>query len=156
MSRRHTITVFAALVLAGATACSSSSDSSDSKPSSSATAGKLSAEFAPKLEQATEADAAVCNQVGDQACAEHLTGIALAVTDLEQSLPGAGGEDAYPKTTAEVAKINAAVDAYTEHECLGDENAGIKGSPCPDDAQVIMTGGAKLQSLLEVDEAKNG
>ncbi|GGQ83715.1 hypothetical protein [Streptomyces flaveolus] len=158
MHRTRTITVLAALILAGATACSSSSDSSDSKPSASATAaaGTLSVELAPKLETATKADPAVCNQVGDQACAEHLTDIALAVTDLEQSLPGAGGADAYPRTSAEVVKINAAVDAYTEHECLGDENAAITGSPCPDDAQAIMTGAAKLPSLMEVDEAKNG
>jgi hypothetical protein len=156
MHRTRTITVLAALILAGTTACSSGSDSSDAKPSTSATAGKLSAELAPKLETATKADPAVCNQVGDQACAEHLTDIALAVTDLEQALPGAGGADAYPRTSAEVMKINAAVDAYTEHECLGDENAAITGSPCPDDAQAIMTGAAKLPSLMEVDEAKNG
>jgi hypothetical protein len=148
------IAMFAALVVAS-TACSGSG-SDDAKPNASTTAGKLSAELAPTLETATKADPAVCNQVGDQKCAAHLTDIALAVTDVEQALAEAGGADAYPRTTAEVAKINEAVDAYTEHECLGDENAGIAGSPCPDDAQAIMTGAAKLQSLMEVDEAKNG
>jgi hypothetical protein len=151
---RTTTAVLVALLLAGATACSGS-DGGDPKPSAS-TGADLAAKFAPELIEANTARSAVCNQVGDQDCATHLTDIALVVTDLEQAIAEAGGADAYPRTTERIEEINEAVDAYTEHECLGDENAGIAGSPCPDDARTIMTGGAALQPSLEADEAKNG
>ncbi|GKQ35170.1 hypothetical protein [Streptomyces sp. A012304] len=153
---RHTrVAVLAALLLA-ATACTSSSDDPDTASSSSSSPAGLAAEWGPKLQEATTAETAVCNQVGDQACAEHLTNIAIVVTDLEQAIDEAGGQDAYPRTVEKITEINKSVDAYTEHECLGDENAGISGSPCPDDARTIMTGGAQLPLTLETDEAKNG
>ncbi|CAL9667680.1 hypothetical protein SUDANB145_07245 (plasmid) [Streptomyces sp. enrichment culture] len=95
----------------------------------------------------------MCNLVGDQECAEHLTDIAIVVTDLEQAVAEAGGAAVWPRTVMQLKKVNAAVDAYTEHECLGDENAGIAGSPCPDDAQVIMSGGQALVLALQADEA---
>lgn len=145
---RHTLAA-AVLLLAAATACTSS-DSGDAKPSPSTTG--LAAEWGPKLTQATTADAAVCNQVGGQACAEHLTAIALAVSRLESAVTDAGGPAAYPQTTALIQKNNAAVQAYTDHECLGDENAGIQGSPCPDDAQTVMSSGAALPLALQADE----
>jgi hypothetical protein len=154
MSRHATAITLAALLLATATACTSgSSDKPDNQASSSP---GLAAEWGPKLQQATLAESAVCNQVGDQACAEHLTAIALVVTDVEQAVNEAGGKDKFPRTVEEIGKINTAVDAYTAHECLGDENAGIAGSPCPDDARTIMTGGEALRLALEADEAKNG
>lgn len=153
MSRHATITLAAALLLAAATACTSSSSD---KPSPSPTKATLSAEWGPKVTTATTADTAICNQVGDQVCAEHLTDIALVVTDLESAVSEAGGKDKYPRTVAEIVKIDDAVDAYTEHECLGDKNAGIEGSPCPDDAHTITAGAEALPLALEADEAKNG
>jgi hypothetical protein len=145
----------AAILLATATACTSDSSDKPASPASSTSPG-LAAEWGPKLQQATLAESAVCNQVGDQACAEHLTAIALVVTDVEQAVNEAGGKDKFPRTVEEIGKINTAVDAYTDHECLGDENAGIQGSPCPDDARTIMAGGEALRLALEADEAKNG
>ncbi|MFD5848368.1 hypothetical protein [Streptomyces chartreusis] len=147
--RRTTATVvLVALLTAG---CSSGDGKADAKPTP--TTAKLSTKWGPKLDTATEADAAVCNQVGDQACAEHLTDIALVVGDLERAVNEAGGSAKYPRTTAEISKVNDAVQAYTDHECLGDENAGIEGSPCPDDAQTILTGGKTLTLALQADEA---
>ncbi|MET8212810.1 hypothetical protein ABZT51_44085 [Streptomyces sp. NPDC005373] len=151
---RRTITACAAAVLVAllAAGCSGGGDDAKTKPTPASSAGKLSAEWGPKLDAATDGDKAVCNQVGDQACAEHLTDIAMVVGDLEQAVNDAGGKAKYPQTTTEVQKVNDAVDAYTEHECLKDENAGIQGSPCPDDAQTILTGGKTLTLALKADE----
>jgi hypothetical protein len=153
--RLRPISALTLTLLIATTACSSSSDETPSGNSSSDGA-KLSAEWTPKLETATKAESTICNQVGDQACAEHLTDIALVVTDLKDAVSEAGGADAYPRTAKEIEKIDDAVDAYTDHECLGDENAGIKGSPCPADAYAIMAGGSVLKLTLELDELKNG
>lgn len=154
--RRTTTATYAVLAVLLAAGCSTAED--DGKPASTASpasqaAGRLSAKWGPKLGSLTDGKKAVCNQVGDQACAEHLTDIALAVTELEQDVNQAGGSSTYPRTAAELGKVNAAVDAYTEHECLGDENAGIAGSPCPDDAQTILTGGKTLPLTLQADES---
>ena len=149
--RRHIITIITAGLLA--TGCSGGSDS-DAKPSPSASAQALSKEWVPKLKDATTAEPAICNRVGDRACAEYLTDIAIVVGDLRFALDEAGGLDAYPRSVAEVGKVDAAVDAYTDHECLGDENAGMAGSPCPDDAHTIISGGEALQLTLETDELK--
>ncbi|KAF2775247.1 siroheme synthase [Streptomyces sp. OM5714] len=108
--------------------------------------------WGPKLAEVTDSKESVCNEVGDQACAEHLTDIALVVGDLELAVNDAGGSPSYPRTVAELEKVDAAVDAYSDHECLNDENAGIKGSPCPDDAQTILTGGQTLVLALQADE----
>jgi hypothetical protein len=152
--RRTAAAVLVALLAAG---CSSGGDDGKAAPASTAgsstkSGGKLSTEWGPKLAAAADGDKAVCNQVGDQACAEHLTDIASVVTDLESAVDEAGGKTAYPRTVKELDKVNAAVDAYTEHECLKDENAGIEGSPCPDDAQTILSGGETLPLALKADE----
>ncbi|MET8571871.1 hypothetical protein [Streptomyces sp. NPDC004783] len=155
--RRTTVTAAAVLLVAFAAGCSDGGGDGKAKssPSSSASSSatvKLSTEWGPKLDAATDADAAVCNQVGDQACAELLTDIALVVGELEFAVTDAGGSATYPRTMAEIEKVDAAVAAYTDHECLNDENAGIKGSPCPDDAQTILTGGQTLTLALQADE----
>lgn len=153
MSRHATRLLAAALILAAATACSSSSHGSTPAAGQSPR-GKLAAEWTPKLKSAVlTGTTGICNQAGDKACAEHLTDIALVVTDLEDAVDDAGGKTAYPKTTAELAKVDKAVDAYTLHECLDDPNASIEGSPCPDDARTIITGGEALQLALAADEA---
>ncbi|MFI1562180.1 hypothetical protein ACH4ZX_03800 [Streptomyces sp. NPDC020490] len=152
---QHVTRLLATALILTAAACTTSG--SDDKPAATtkttSPAGKLSAAWTPKLKAATKTDTGICNQAGDQACAEHLTDIALVVDDLETAINGAGGAAAYPKTTAQIGKVNAAVEAYTEHECLGDENASIQGSPCPDDARTIMAGGEALQLALAADEA---
>lgn len=150
MHHRTTITLTAAALIL-ATSCT---NSSNDEPAATPGRTKLSTEWITKLENATTTDKATCNEVGDQACAEHLTDIAEVVIDLEIAIDEAGGVDAYPRSMKQIDQINEAVDAYTEHECLGDENAGIPGSPCPDDARTIMTGGAALQLALETDESK--
>ncbi|MCL8016878.1 hypothetical protein [Streptomyces sp. AS02] len=141
--------VLASLLLAAGCSSGDGDEKTDTKPSPT----RLSTKWGPKLEAVTDADKAVCNAVGDQACAEHLTDIALAVGDLERAVNAAGGSARYPRTMTEIGKVNAAVEAYTDHECLGDENAGITGSPCPDDAQTILTGGKTLTLALQADEA---
>lgn len=153
MSTRARTAILGAALLLGAAACTSGSDSKPAASPSSTAAG-LAAEWAPKLKAAATADTGICNQAGDQACAEHLTDIALAITDLEQTVTAAGGKSAYPRTVAEIDKANVAVEAYTTHECLGDENASISGSPCPDDARVVMSAPGTLQLSLEADEAR--
>ncbi|WP_329474283.1 hypothetical protein OIE75_40940 (plasmid) [Streptomyces sp. NBC_01723] len=152
---RTTTTAAAVLLLAVLTVgCSSGDGGGDGKPDpgKSSTAAGLAGEWGPKLAAATDGKDAVCNQVGDKACATHLTDIALVVGELEQAVNEAGGTAEYPRTVAEIGKVNAAVDAYTEHECLEDENAGIQGSPCPDDAQTILTGGQTIALALQADE----
>lgn len=148
---RHAITA-TVLLIAAATACSSDGDNSKPEPSTSTSTAGLAAQWGPKLTTAASADPAVCNQVGDIACADHLTAIATTVTELEQAITAAG-PSGYSKTTAEIAKVNAAVQAYTDHECLGDENASIQGSPCPDDARTVLAAGGALRLALEADEA---
>jgi hypothetical protein len=152
---RAAVTLVAALVL-GVTGCTSSEGGggTDTSTSPSASVSGLSSEWIPKLEEATEGRSGVCAEVGDQACAEHLTDIALVVSDLESAIQDAGAEEAYPRSMKEIEKINKAVDAYTEHECLGDPNAGIDGSPCPKDTYTIMGGGTSLQFTMTTDELK--
>lgn len=154
MHRYASAATLAATLLLGAVACSSSTNS-DSKPSVSPTRPQLSAEWTQKLKNAAKADTGICNQAGEKACAEHLTDIALVVGDLESAVDEAGGADQYPRSSKEIDKVNAAVDAYTKHECLNDPNASIQGSPCPDDARTIMAGAETLQATLVADEAKN-
>ena len=146
----HARTAIVTALLLAATACTSGGDSKPAA-SPSSTAASLASAWAPNLRTATTG---IWNQAGDQVCAEYLTDIALALTDLEQAVVDAGGKGAYPRTVAEIDKANAAVDAYTDHECLGDVNASIQGSPCPDDARVIMSAPAVLQLSLEADEAQ--
>ncbi|MES4886179.1 hypothetical protein ABVB69_37685 [Streptomyces sp. NPDC000349] len=151
---RTTATATAVLLLAALAGCSDGDEGGDGKPKpTKSTAAGLAGEWGPKLSAATDGKDAVCNQVGDKACATHLTDIALVVGELEQAVNEAGGIAEYPRTVAEIGKVNAAVDAYTEHECLEDENAGIEGSPCPDDAQTILTGKHTLPLALQADEA---
>jgi hypothetical protein len=153
--RRTTATAAAVLTVLLAAGCSDTEADGKPAPSKSSAsdgAGRLSTTWGPKLAAVTDGKDAVCNEVGDQACAEHLTDIALAVGDLERDVNEAGGNTVYPRTVAELERVNDAVDAYTEHECLGDENAGIAGSPCPDDAQTILTGGKTLPLALQADE----
>lgn len=150
MSSHARTAIAAAVLLLAATACTGGSGSKPTA-SPSRTAAGLASKWAPDLKAA---DAGVCNQAGDRACAEHLTDIALALTDLEQTVTAAGGKGVYPRTVVEIDKANAAVQAYTDHECLGDVNASIQGSPCPDDARVIMSAPAVLRLSLEADEAR--
>ena len=153
MSSHVRVAVVGAALLLAATACTSGGDSKPAASPSSTAAG-LAAGWAPKLKTVAVAATGICNQAGDQACAEHLTDIALALTELEQAVTAAGGKGAYPRTVAEIDKANAAVDAYTDHECLDDVNASIQGSPCPDDARVIMSAPVVLRLSLEADEAR--
>lgn len=152
--RRTTVIATTTLIALLAAGCSSGTGTGDKKTDAKPSTATLAAKWGPKLDAVAAGDKAVCNSVGDKACADHLTDIALAVTDLEQDVNDAGGNAKYPRTVAELGKVNAAVDAYTKHECLGDENAGIEGSPCPDDAQTILTGGKTLALALQVDEAR--
>lgn len=146
---RRTATAIAALAALLTAGCSSTDD----KPAAKPTTAKLSTTWGPKLEAVTKDKKAICNSVGDRDCADYLTDIAIVVGDLELEVNEAGGSARYPRTTAELEKVNAAVEAYTDHECLEDENAGIAGSPCPDDAQTIMTGKHTLPLALQADEA---
>ncbi|MFG2548267.1 hypothetical protein ACGFOM_38225 [Streptomyces sp. NPDC048594] len=78
----RTTTAAAAVLLAVLTAgCSNDNGDGggDGKESKPAAAG-LAKTWTPKLEQVTAgADDAVCNEVGDKACATHLTDIALVL-----------------------------------------------------------------------------
>lgn len=149
--RHHTAIglLTAALIL---TACSNGSHD-DAKPKNNKPS--LADTWTTKLKTAAQTDTGICNQAGEKACANHLTDIALVVGDLEDAINTAGATR-YPRTAAEIDKVNKAVQAYTDHECLNDENASIQGSPCPDDARTIMTGAETLQSTLVADEAKAG
>lgn len=146
--RTTSIGLLAVLALAG---CSTGTDT-DSKPSASSTGKHLATEWTPKLQQAATADAAVCNHVGDRSCATHLTGIMFAVSGLEDAIAEGAGPGKYQQTTVEIEKVNKASQAYNDHECLGDENADVAGSPCPDDAQTILSGAEALPLALAADE----
>lgn len=158
--RRHIGGIVAAgLLLAGC----SGAHSGDAKPeepkasastSSSATV-KLSDKWIPKLEKATDSNGeAVCGSVGTQQCADHLTKIATAVFELETAIEEADAKAGYPRSMAEIKKVDKATEAWTEHECLNDPNADMDGSPCPKDAYDIMGAGAGLQFTLITDELK--
>lgn len=155
MSRHTRVAVLTAALLL-ATACTNGSDDKPDTTTTPASKPGLSATWAPKLQTAAAADTGICNQAGDQACATHLTDIALAVGDLETAITDAGSTAAYPKTMAEIGTINKAVQAYTDHECLGDANASIAGSPCPDDAQAITGGVKAIMLAMDADEANAG
>lgn len=154
----NTRTAIATLALLTAATTGCGSQGSDPKPATAAspgpssTAPKLSTTWGPKLNDAVNTGPATCNLVGDTLCAHHLTDIAIVVGDLRRAIEEASAADAYPRSMAEITAIDAAVEAYTDHECLDDPNAGMRKSPCPDDAQAIMTGGAVLRLALEVDE----
>ncbi|MGW0821816.1 hypothetical protein [Streptomyces sp. NPDC002845] len=148
---------FAAVLMLGVGACTSSGgDSTSAASTTSSSSPKLTTEWVPKLRDANSPQSAICNQVGDAACAEHLTDIAVVAGDLEEAIDEAGVRGTYLRSVAEIEKIDAAADAYVDHECLDDPNAGIDGSPCPDDAYAIMIRGAVLELALLADELDAG
>lgn len=148
MSRRILATV---AVLLTVTACSNSSSDTSSSSSPSATHTGLGSEWASRIQAVSVGAPAICNRVGDKACAEHLTNIAIAVTQLEDAITAAGASK-YPRSASLIDEIDDAVDAYTRHECLNDDDANIADSPCPDDASTITAGAKALPYALQADE----
>ncbi|MEU9264573.1 hypothetical protein AB0E04_03840 [Streptomyces sp. NPDC048251] len=152
MHNRNTTT--AAVGLAAAlllTACSSSGGGADDKPSSSPSSAGLAKDWGPTFTSLSNTEPALCNLVGDQACAEHVAAIASNANKLEDIIEKTGGS--YPRTKNKIMKIMNGSTSYTVHECAGDENAGIEGSPCPDDVFQVRAAAETLPFTLEADEA---
>ncbi|MET9099600.1 hypothetical protein [Streptomyces antibioticus] len=131
------------------TACSSSGDDADSKPSPYS--ANLAKDWGPTFTSLTDTEPTLCNLVGDQACADHVSAIASNANDLEDVIEKTGAS--YPRTKIKIMEIVNSATSYTVHECSGDENAGIEGSPCPDDVFQVRAGAEALPFTLEADEA---
>ncbi|MFE9391695.1 hypothetical protein [Streptomyces sp. NPDC006784] len=152
--KRTVIAACSAAVLLAAAGCGSSDEAtktdSDSRPS-----GKpLSEKWQPKIQAAKDkAPTSVCENVGSTECADYLSGIVIAVYRLRDELDD-GAKDRYPRTVKRIKKIDRASTDYTKHECKGDPNAGMEGSPCPKHVADIVAGSSALLMEMGMDEAK--
>ncbi|MEV5898421.1 hypothetical protein [Streptomyces sp. NPDC052127] len=149
MHNRTTAVVLAAALLL--TACSSSGNDADDKPSTNPSNAGLAKDWGPTFTSLATTEPALCNLVGDQACADHVAAIASNANKLEDVVEKTGGS--YPRTKNKIMKIMTGSTSYTLHECSGDENAGIEGSPCPDDVFQVRAAAETLPFTLEADEA---
>lgn len=144
-----------ALLTASLAACSGGQES-DPKPSGvkpSPTASKLSAlapAWQPKLDAAAEGAVATCQTPSSDACAEVLTDIMLVVNDIETAIE-APGRGPYPKSTEQIAKMQAATDKYVEEGCQGDPAADDPNSDCWG-ISAITIGAASLGMTLGTDD----
>lgn len=162
--RRHMIAVIAAGLLLTACGSGTGSDKADSKPDDKAKpaakaserpAEKLSAEWIPKLDAATDSGTqGVCASVGAERCTRHLTRIVEVVVDLEAAIDGADARARYPRSVRDIDKVSAASDGYATDGCQGDPAADVDGSPCFRYSADIMVGAASLTLDLGTDEMR--
>ncbi|MGW2048579.1 hypothetical protein ACWCPF_25860 [Streptomyces sp. NPDC001858] len=145
----HLITAAVGLAALFLTACTSSSGDADSKPSP--TGPGLAKDWGPTFTKLAATEPGLCNLVGEQACADQIAAIASNANDLEDVIEKTGGS--YPRTKNKIMKIVNGATSYTLHECPGDANAGIAGSPCPDEAFQVRAAAEALPLALEADEA---
>ncbi|MEU5243824.1 hypothetical protein AB0G81_06865 [Streptomyces asoensis] len=133
------------------TGCTTNSGDTADKPGPSASGVRLSAGWGPKLITLTDTKRALCNQAGDHGCADHVAAIAIEANALQDVIEKTGGS--YPRTKIKIMEIVNGATSYTVHECGGDTNASIAGSPCPDDVFQVRGGAETLPFTLEADEA---
>ncbi|MGW1001782.1 hypothetical protein [Streptomyces sp. NPDC002520] len=123
----------------------------------STAAPNLSTAWVPKLDKATTSDVqGVCEHVGSQRCADHLTGIVTIGIDLQIAITEAGAKRMYPRSMDQLDKMMRASDGYTNDGCLNDPLADMDGSPCFKHSLDIMGAGTSLQFTMQTDEIRWG
>jgi hypothetical protein len=142
-----------ALLTASLAACSGERDSDAKAAKPTPTASKLSAlapAWQPKLDATAEGAVATCQTPSSDACAKVLTDIMIVVNELESEIetPGRGP---YPKSTEQIAKMQAATDKYVDEGCQGDPAADNPNSECWGIA-AITVGATSLGMTLITDD----
>lgn len=118
---------------------------------------KLSTKWTPKLEALTAAGGTgACQAPGSGACVRALSATLEQVTAFLADVNAAGSRDRYPKAVAQASAMVASATRYSDHECPGDTAAGVKGSPCYEDAWGVTVGVPTLQMAMTTDELTSG
>lgn len=146
--------VAVALLATSLTACSDGEKATSkplaASPSPSASkAAELAPVWQPKLDAAAEGAQEKCNTPSSTSCATALTDIMLVVNDIETAIEE--GEAAYPESTKQIAKMQAATDEYVEEGCQGDPGADDPNSQCWGIMDITI-GSASLGMRLITDD----
>lgn len=156
----RTITVTAALLLAGLVGCSSGDDvksaRSDPKPQPTPTPAASTADLAPiwtpKLDAAAGANAeatGACQMPSSSECARYIKEIMAVVDGVDAAINETGKR--YPQSTAQIVKMRDARKVYTDEGCEGDPAADDPNSQCWE-IMAITVGPATLGMTLMTDD----
>lgn len=173
-ARHGTVAAVVGLLLTAATACTTGGDSGDQdgqgpgggtdRPTASSTptttdtdAGGKVRGFAktwrPRLQNlAEQADISPCQRPSTTACAQAIEDIMAVSDDLSNALEDAGAFGDYPKTVAQITKLDLAQVEYNTAGCEGDPGADADGSPCFRHALAVTMGPTMLDLALATDE----
>lgn len=131
-------------------------DSADTAASSSAPP-KLSTKWAPKLEAASKASQPnICKDAGAKQCTDHITKLTELVYDVGDAIDEADATADYPKTVAQIAKVERASEGYVDDGCAGSGEATLGGSACGGHVQWLLLGPATVEMTLQTDELTAG
>lgn len=161
-----TAALFTVLLAAG---CSSGDGGGDGKtdassaPASSTPAAvesestatpKLSAEWGPKLDAASDSSKpSVCKTVGSKPCVDHITELTQLVYDVRDAIDTAGATPVYPKTLEAIGNVEDASGSYAEGGCAGSsEETLADGSVCGGYVATLLLGPATLSMTMTTDE----
>lgn len=174
-ARHGTVAAVVGLLLTAATACTTGGDSGDQdgqspdggkdRPAASSTptattdpdAGGKVRGFAktwrPRLQAlADQADISPCQRPSTTACAQAIEDIMAVSDDLSNALEEASAFDDYPKTAAQITRLDLAQVEYNTAGCEGDPGADADGSPCFRYALAVTMGPTMLDLALATDE----
>ncbi len=137
-------------------ATASSSPAATAETAESSKAPELYAKWGPKLEAAGEGTSGVCTDAGAEQCVDHVTKLTELVYDVDDAIDEADAAAAYPKTKAEIAKVEDASEAYVEDGCAGSGEATLGGTVCGEHVQRLLLGPANVSMTLQTDELTAG
>lgn len=122
--------------------------------SETAAAPKLSEEWGPKLQAATDSSRDdVCKTVGSQACVEHITELTELVYDVRDAIDTAGATASYPKTLEAIDDVEDASASYAQGGCAGSTDETLAdGSACGGYVATLLLGPATLSMTMTTDE----
>ncbi|MFD8488652.1 hypothetical protein [Streptomyces sp. NPDC059712] len=122
--------------------------------SETAAAPKLSEEWGPKLDAATDSSKPnVCKEVGSQPCVDHITELTELVYDVRDAIDTAGATVVYPKTVEAIGNVEDASASYAEGGCAGSsEETLADGSVCGGYVATLLLGPATLSMTMTTDE----
>lgn len=165
MRRTTTVTaVLFAVLLAGGCSSGGEDGKAEAKPAASTPTveaspsqtapPKLSVEWGPKLDAATDSGQPdVCKEVGSKGCVTHITKLTQLVYDVRDAIDTAGATPVYPKTVEAIGDVEDASGAYAEGGCQGSTEATLdEGSVCGGYVATLLLGPATLSMTMATDE----
>lgn len=132
----------------------SSSPAAVESESAAAAAPKLSEEWGPKLDAASDSSKpSVCKTVGSTACVDHVTELTELVYDVRDAIDTAGATAVYPKTLEAIQDVEDASASYAEGGCAGSTDETLAdGSVCGGYVATLLLGPATVSMTMTTDE----